>query len=351
MPRGLKSVGLWQGVVPAQYVFANRVFKRVVLDPPDFTPGSWIGAGKAVYDDEAQRFLLTARPRKAAGGVRGFAANIYISGDGEEFTLLTSISQDEVSECSGFKVHSIEGTQLLRDPLTGRWHLYLSVDAGADFIWGGLYWQTLLLTSTDLTGPWRAEGLVLKNDQPYDANQARDASIDIIDGRWVCMYKAMDSKRTQRPALATSVDGIHWSKHGPLTIDGVDQPAFLNGSMFAGTNGPLFMGVGRLDWSVPEGVKYADEYRIGHADGPPRDFVAYSLDSRNLDLETIFRAPWEPLSPYEHREHPLLGYGSLVFDPLRNRMLIYVEAIDGNLTKQIGLNETVERLLLYETKL
>ena len=351
MGKGMRSSGLWQGMVPAQYIYANRAFKRVVLDPPDFDPGSWIGAGKALFDHQTGTFLLTARPRRAAGGVRGFAANIYGSGDGEEFTLVTSISQDEVSACCGLKVHSIEGTQLLRDPLTGRWHLYLSVDAGTDFIWGGLYWQTLLLTSTNLTGPWRAEGLVLRNDQAYDANQARDASIDIIDGEWICVYKAMDSERTQRPALATSLDGIAWRKHGPLTIDGTDQPAFLNGSMFAGTNGPVFMGVGRLDWSVPERVTYADEYRIGHADGPPRDFVAYRLDLRNLNLETIFRAPWEPLSPHEHREHPLLGYGSLVFDPIQNRVLIYVEAIDGDLTKEIGLNETVERLLLYETKL
>lgn len=351
MASDIRSTGLWQGVVPAQYVFANRVFKRIVLDPPNFEPGSWIGAGKVVFDHETKTFLLTARPRKAEGGVRGFAADIYSSGDGEEFTLVTSISQADASERSGLKVHSIEGTQLLKDPLTGRWHLYMSVDVGTDFIWGGLYWQTLLLTSLGLQGPWHAEGLVLKNDQPYDANQARDATIDIIDGRWFCLYKAMDSDRQQRPALATSLDGIHWSKHGPLTIDGTDQPAFLSGSMFAGTNGPLFMGVGRLDWSVPDGVAYADEYRIGHADGPPRDFVAYSLDYRNMNLETIFRAPWEPLSPYEHKEHPLLGYASLVFDPLKNRILTYVEAIDGNLTKQIGLNETVERLLLYETKL
>jgi len=56
--------GLWQGFVPPQYIFAHRRFKCVALDPPDFNPGSWIGAGKLLFDHENKKFLLTARPRK-----------------------------------------------------------------------------------------------------------------------------------------------------------------------------------------------------------------------------------------------------------------------------------------------
>ena len=77
-------------------------------------------------------------------------------------------------------------------------------------------------------------------------------------------------------------------------------------------------------------------------------FAAYRLDAKKRNLETVFKAPWTPLSPYEHHEHPLLGYSSLVFDPMKNRMLVYVEAIDPKLSRAIGLNETVERLLVYE---
>ena len=348
-----KLSGLWQGVVPPQYVFANRHFKCVVLDPPDFNPGSWIGAGKAIFNHETGEFLLTARPRKAEGKARGFAANVYRSSDGEEFELLTSVSKEEITEKSGLKIHSIEGTQLLKDPLRGRWHLYMSVDTGSEFVWGGLYWETLLLTASHLQGPWQAEGLVLHNDQPYDANQARDCTIDIVDGVWLCLYRAVDGNRRVRPALATSSDGISWKKHGVLAIDGSDQPAFLSGTIFAGTSGPLFMGLERLrdDQSAREDEVYADEHRVGHGGGPVPNFVAYNLDYRNMNLEPIFRAPWEPRSPYEHREHPLLGYASLVYDPLRHRILTYVEAIEGDSTKRIGLNETVERLLLYETPL
>ena len=93
---------------------------------------------------------------------------------------------------------------------------------------------------------------------------------------------------------------------------------------------------------------YADSHGIGHGGGSTPHFAAYRLDIRGRNLETVFRAPWIPLSPYEHGEHPLLGYSSLVLDPANHRMLIYVEAIDPKLSRAIGLNETVERLLVYQ---
>jgi len=354
MVKKVKFSGMWQGFVPPQYIFVNRQFKCVALDPPDFSPGSWIGAGKAIFDHDREQFLLTARPRKAEGKARGFAANIYRSNDGEKFELVTSIDKEEISGKSSLSIHSIEGTQLLKDPFSGKWHFYLSIDTGSDFVWGGLYWQTLLLTAPHVEGPWQSEGLVLEISELYDSNQARDATIDIVDGRWLCLYKAVDGNRQERPALATSSDGISWKKHGILTIEGTDQLAFLSGTIFAGTNGPLFMGLEtKLEnsRSVRDDVMYADEYKIGHGGGPPSNFVAYNLDYRNMNLERIFCAPWKPKSRYEHGEHPLLGYASLVYDPHKNRVLTYVEAIDGTLTEQIGLNKTVERLLMYETLL
>lgn len=354
MVEKIRSLGPWQGFVPPQYIFANRRFKCVALDPPNFNPGSWIGAGKAVFDNETGEFLLTARPRKAVEKARGFAANIYRSRDGEKFELVASVSKEQVSEQSGLKIHSIEGTQLLKDPFSGKWHFYLSVDSGSEFVWGGLYWETLLLIASDIKGPWQQHGIVLKNDQEYDSHQARDATIDIVDGRWLCLYKAVDDNRRERPALATSCDGISWKKCGPLTIDGTDQLVFLSGSIFASSHGPLFIGLEtKLEdsRSTHNNVTYADKYGIGHGGGPPSTFVAYNLDYRNLNLEPIFRAQWESQSEYENKAHPLLGYASLVYDTLRNRILMYVEAIDGRLTRQVGLNETVERVLMYETVL
>ena len=343
----------WYGFPPVQYIYANRRFKGVVVDPPDFQPGSWTGAGKVVYDSERDEWLLTARPRSAGEGVRGYAAEVYRSEDGEVFELLISLSKERVSEISEMDIYSIEGTQLLRSPLSGQWHLYVSVDTGSEFIWGGLYWQTLLLTASKLEGPWSSEGIVIENGGTYDTYQARDATIDIVDGQWLCLYKAMDGNKTKRPALAISGDGIHWRKEGVLTVEGDDYHGFFSGTIFAGSGGPLFVGLEtpqEEDLSVRDDV-YEDEVQIPHGGGSVSSFAAYRLDRRNRNLELVFRTPWEPGTKYEHKEHPLLGYSSLAYDPKENRVLMYLEAIDGELTERMGLNGTVERVLVYESRL
>ena len=344
----------WQGLPPPQYIYSNMRFKAVALEPPNFEPGSWIGAGKALIDHQSGAFLLTARPRKAEGRVRGYAANIYRSVDGEAFELVASLSKEEVIEKSRVRIDSIEGTQLLRDPLTRRWHFYISVDTSsvdtrADVVWGGQFWETLLMVADRLEGPWESAGLVIKHDRSYDACQARDASIDILDGQWVCLCKAIDYERNARMQLATSADGIRWQKLGLLTIDGKDvNPFFASGSLFLGATGPVFLGVTgtasrRPATSEQEHVFY-DRGRVGHGLGE-KHFAAYRLDFRDMDLKTIFVAPWEARSEYEHKEYTLLPYSSAVYDPLKSRVLLYVEAI-GPESKSIGLNETIERVLV-----
>ncbi len=335
-----------------QCIYSKRKFLGIALDPPDLRPGSWIGAGKAVYDGLSREYLLTARPRKAEGRARGYAANIYGSQDGVTFDLISSIGKEQVSQWSRIKIHSIEGTQLVRNPENGRWHLFLSADTGDEFVWGGIQWETLLITADSLKGPWAYEGTVLRNDRDYDAQQARDGTIDIIDGKWLCLYKAKDSSRRERPALATSQDGIHFDKLGALKVNGLPQLAFLSGTLFETQGGPLFMGIETQladSRQRRRNVVYADEHGIGHGGGSAPHFVAYLLRLGQMNLERVFRTPWVPLSAYEHREHPLLGYSSLLHDPVGNRILTYVEAIDPNLSRAMGLNETVERVLLYES--
>ncbi len=353
MRRNTMEVHPWIGTVPPQYLFENRKFAGIALEPPDTNPGSWIGAGKALIDLDSGDILLSARPRKAEGGVRGYRADIYRSSDGTTFDYVGGVSKEEVQSARGAAVHSIEGTQLVKDPATGNWHFYISIDTGEGFIWGGLYWETLLMVSPKLEGPWESKGRVLKRGQTYDANMARDISIDIIDGQWVCLYKATNKEREVRPALALSRDGITWEKKGPLTVDGKDTIAFLHGSFISGTLGPLFVGLeSSLEGSrvKKENVVYADQYGMGHGESPTNG-VAYRLDIESKNLITVYSKYWEPGSKYEHCDYPLLGYSSMLFDRKNNRFLMYVEAIDDELTKRIGINETVERVLVYETKL
>ncbi len=348
------SAGYWHGFPPPAHLFGTRRFLGVALDPPDYDPGSWIGAGKAWFDPADGRFYLTARPRTAADDRRGYAACVYRSTNGLDFEPAGELGIQTVNERAGEAVHSIEGTQLLRDPRTGRWYFYLSVDTGDSFVWGGVQWETMVFSAHRLSGPWSYEGFALRTGSDYDARQARDSTIDIVDGRWLCLYKAKDVRRDERPALAVSTDGLTWVKKGVLSIDGEDTVCFLNGSLFASGSGPIFVGIRtRLDDSRARkpGVVYADEHSIGHGGGPRPEFVAYRVDESAMNLETVCREPWYGLSPYEHPEHPLLGYSSLVVDAGRDRALFYVEAIDPKLTEAIGINSTVERLLVYEMSL
>jgi len=51
---------------------------------------------------------------------------------------------------------------------------------------------------------------------------------------------------------------------------------------------------------------------------------------------------------YERSDYPVHSYCDVVPDPLQERTLIYVEAVDPS---GIGLDKEVDRLLLYEVPL
>ena len=335
-----KGVSCWQGLPPAQYIYTNLRFLGVALEPPNFEPGSWCGAGKAVIDYENEAYLLTSRPRKLEGGVRGYAANVYRSKDGVSFDRISSLTQDEVSAKSGIKVWSIEGTQLLKDPLTGRWHLYLSVDTGSAFVMFGVFWETMVFVADDLKGPWTYMGRAIRRGQGrvFDAVQARYPTIDIVDGQWLCLYRAHDLDWKMSMGLATSTDGISWEKRGQFTVDGDTGHTHLGmmGGIFAASFGPIFMGLTDRN---------EQNRRI------LSDFTAFRIDDVNMNLRTIFRAPWIARSEYEHKENPVHGHNcSLVYDPFKNRMLFYPECI-GPESKKFGGNNVIERVLVYECPL
>ncbi|MEM3040917.1 MAG: hypothetical protein QXG97_02670 [Nitrososphaerota archaeon] len=325
----------WRGAIPPQYIFAKRRFRGIALNPPRFEPGSWIGAGKVIVDYDAEEFWMTARPRNIEQ--RGYAVEFYRSPNGEDFKLMSTLEKDDAAAMANVKIDSIEGTQILRDPLTEKYYLYVSADVGQR------QWETLLFMADDPQGPWTFHSVTLKRDKDYDASEARDASISIIDGNYVALYKANPSADDVRAmnlnvAFATSSDGIRWTKHGVLKIAGKPTPPyiFLSGSIFASASGPLFMGFENLD-------------KI-HGAHVTRKFASYVIDQRDMELIPVFESIWTPLSPYERKDWPAHGYMDLAYDPFKNRVLMYIEAIDPNYG-EVGLNLEVDRLLVYETRL
>jgi hypothetical protein len=95
---------------------------------------------------------------------------------------------------------------------------------------------------------------------------------------------------------------------------------------------------------------FARKYAIAGC-GLAKDFEAYVIDYRNMNLEKIFSREWIPLSPYERKDYPSHGYMSIVKDPTRDRLLLYIEAIDPEYTREVGWRTQVDRLIVYETRI
>jgi len=67
---------------------------------------------------------------------------------------------------------------------------------------------------------------------------------------YFALYKASNAPKGEgrtNVALATSRDGLEWRKHGILKVNGKVQPEYLQlyGGIFAGTMGPVFIGLTR----------------------------------------------------------------------------------------------------------
>jgi len=335
---------LWNGLYPPQAIFSDRVFRGVLLNPPSFEPGSWCGAGKLWIDPFDEEYWLTSRPRLGSEK-RGYAVEIYRSSNGESYSLISWITKEELSSMAGVDVQSIENQQLIRDPSSLRYHLYLSLDMAERNVAGDekrIYesrWETFLLTADDPAGPWEPWGFTLRGDKVYDTGEARDCTIDVIDGRYFCLYKARAAGSSiVHTALAVSKDGKNWVKLGVPTIEGRPQPDYflLNGSIHAGSSGPIFLGTETLE--VVKGAALT------------RKIAAYVIDYRGLNLEEVFSAEWQPGSRYEHPEYPIHTYCNVVYDFLKERWLILVEAVDPSYSVEPGLNTEVDRVLLYVSR-
>ncbi|MFP3195274.1 MAG: hypothetical protein RXQ74_00200 [Caldivirga sp.] len=320
-------------VVCPQCIFRLRRFVGVVQDPPSFEPGSWRGAGDLLIDPVNREYWLTSRPRVA--GPRGTGVEVWYSSNGEQYTLVSFLPKEEVAKMAGTNVLSIENNQLIQDPLTGKYHLYMSLDVGGR-------WETFLVTSDDPRGPWSPVGFVIRTDRDYDSAEARDCTINVIDGRYIALCKAV--RQGDHPhaytELLTSKDGVNWVKLGLPTIDGKPQrpmpDAFLlNGDIVPSAYGPMFIGTVTTFAHNAHITKY---------------FGAYVIDLKGVNLEEVFMAEWKPGSMYEHPEYPIHTYCNVVKDPFTNEWRILIEAIDPRYTKEIGVNTEVDRVLQYKAK-
>lgn len=92
----------------------------VVAVPPGNTLHCWAGAPSAVYDPDSDKFYIIYRVRNPEK--RGFEARIAESSDGVDFKTIKVFTNTE------FNCPSIERSAIIKDPKTGKFKLYPSVD-------------------------------------------------------------------------------------------------------------------------------------------------------------------------------------------------------------------------------
>ncbi|ARM75465.1 glycoside hydrolase family 43 protein [Acidianus manzaensis] len=315
-----------------QEIFRNKVFYKVLLDPPILTQGSWRGAGKLLIDDKD--YWLTSRPRNVEK--RGYGIEFFHSNNGNDFSLYRFISKEEISSEIGIEVDSIENTQLIIDPLTGKYYLYASVNIDSRL----QKWVTVLLTSDDIKGEWKSKGIVINNDQEYDSAEARDCSIEVLDGMYIGLCKARKLNDNKvYTELLVSKNGISWKKLGLPTINGVKQdpsPAFLlNGNIYSSVYGPMFIGTVTTFYKNAHVTKY---------------FGSYIIDLKSNNLEEVFITEWKSDSKYERQDFPIHNYCNVIYDENNSRWDIVIEAIDPIYSKNVGTDNEMDRVLLYISK-
>ncbi len=102
--------------------------------------------------------------------------------DGIHCERIAGLSKEDILAKEGIEIHSVEGSQLLRHLSTDKPHFHVSIDTGTDVAWRSLEWEAMLFMAEELAGPWESKGIILPNDQDCDARQAKDSTIDIVDG-------------------------------------------------------------------------------------------------------------------------------------------------------------------------
>jgi len=70
--------------------------------------------------------------------------------------------------------------------------------------------------------------------------------------------------------------------------------------------------------------------------GVAKYFEAHVVDCRAFNLEPVYSGERKPLSPYERVNYPPHGYTSIIHNPFRDRLLIYLESFDPKYTEELG---------------
>lgn len=192
---------------------------RTILEPPGQGYGYWAGAPSAVYDPDQDRFYTYYRLRSPRTKGRGGECGIAMSDRGEAFTSIWTARKAD------FDATSVEKGCLIRDPLTGKWRLYLSYEVGQGYDRNPPTWRIDLIEadSPDAFDPLEARPII---DGPmFGYSFAKDPVVIVVGGEFhlfasvglPTQHQPADAQGIVRPrgrgwtALFRSHDGINFA--------------------------------------------------------------------------------------------------------------------------------------------
>lgn len=178
----------------------------VVASPAGDGAGHWVGAPSVCRHDD--RTFLALRRRDPDR--RGFAISIHErvrparsdGVDGTEFTKLVELRADELG------VVSVERPALVADPASGELKLYVPVEHGEND------WTIQRLADVDEPAafdPATAHDVLTPASNGTDRATVKDPYVVAVGGRYFMYYAGHDG-RSEQAHLATSPDGVTWTR-------------------------------------------------------------------------------------------------------------------------------------------
>jgi len=161
--------------------------------------GHWVGA-PCVVDYDGATYLGV---RERTPDARGHRVSIYRRTGRTSYEQVAAVSADALG------VVSVERPALVPDPRGPDLHLYLPVDHGSN------EWTIQKLDGVDDPAefdPETARDVLRPRAGESDCATVKDPLVVTVGGRYHMYYSGHDS-RSEQAHLATSVDGVTWTRH------------------------------------------------------------------------------------------------------------------------------------------
>lgn len=186
-----------------------------VFEPDGKGYGYWVGGHDVTYDPKEKKFYLYFRVRKPLGKGRGVECRIAESDDGINYTTIWTGNKKELN------AKSLEVGSLIKDPYSGRWRLYISVEDAdtkqwrVDLVEGDHPAEFDLWSHRTVMAPQDFGINVIKDPRVYIIGGLYHAFV-CVNSKECCEVEKTGNTEIRRPigmdatALMTSSDGVYW---------------------------------------------------------------------------------------------------------------------------------------------